>query len=87
MTSPLYTKLVAVQMVPESWEQFKKLARSQGLTSSSLLRQMVARELRRAARKAFVSPKPTTPTRVFSSTSAKLRTGAVSTLVTKSALI
>ncbi len=52
MTSPLYTKLVAVQMVPESWEQFKKLARSQGLTSSSLLRQMVARELRRAARQA-----------------------------------
>jgi len=46
----LGTKLVAVQMIPETWEEFKKLARSQGLSSSSLLRQMVARELRRAAK-------------------------------------
>lgn len=46
----LGTKLVAVQMVPETWEQFKKLALSQGLSSSSLLRQMVARELRKAAK-------------------------------------
>ncbi len=52
MTSPLYTKLVAVQMIPDSREQFKKLARSQGLSSSSLLRQMVAKELRRAAKEA-----------------------------------
>jgi hypothetical protein len=52
MTEPLGTKLVAVQMIPETWEQFKKLARSQGLSSSSLLRQMVARELRRAAKQA-----------------------------------
>jgi hypothetical protein len=52
MSNPLCTKLVAVQMVPDSWEQFKKLARSQGLSSSSLLRQMVARELRRASKQA-----------------------------------
>jgi hypothetical protein len=36
----------------EHWAEFATLARSQGQTASSLLRQLVAKELRRAAKAA-----------------------------------
>jgi hypothetical protein len=47
---PLGTKLVAVQMVPATWSEFKKLARSREVSSSALLRTLVTDELRRAAK-------------------------------------
>jgi post-segregation antitoxin (ccd killing protein) len=50
MPSDLNLKMVTVMAVPEHWEQFTALARAQGLSISALLRQMVAREVRRAAR-------------------------------------
>jgi len=43
-------KMVTITAVPEHWAQFAILARSQGLSTSAAIRQLIARELYKAAR-------------------------------------
>jgi hypothetical protein len=52
MSSPLKLKMISVMAVPEHWQQFAAVARAQGLSKSSLFRQMVVREIHRAAKEA-----------------------------------
>ena len=52
MTKPLYLKTATIKVSAEHWSQFAVLARSQALSASALLRQLVAKELHRAAKEA-----------------------------------
>ena len=54
MAKPLNLIPVTVMASADHWIQFTKLARSQGLSISTLLRLLVAKELRRAARQAVL---------------------------------
>jgi hypothetical protein len=52
MSSQLKLKMISIMAVPEHWKQFTALAHDQGLSISALLRQVIAREVRRAAQEA-----------------------------------
>ena len=48
----LKLKFTSMMVEPEHWKKFRDLARRQGITASSLLRQVIAREVAQAARAA-----------------------------------
>ena len=50
MVSPLEYKVISLSVTPNLWVEFIGLAHAEGLTASAKIRQMVARELRGAAR-------------------------------------
>jgi hypothetical protein len=45
-------QVTSFTMAPEPWAQFQKLAKSQSLSASALLRQLINKEIRRAKRAA-----------------------------------
>jgi hypothetical protein len=50
MNSPNRLKMTSMRIIPAHMNQLSEVARAQGLTASALVRQLVAREIRRAAK-------------------------------------
>jgi hypothetical protein len=51
MNSPSYLKLTSLMAVPAHMTQLRVIAHSRGLSSSALIRLLIAQELRRAAKR------------------------------------
>ena len=52
MTTKLNLKMISVMAIVEDWNQFASLAQSEGLSTSGKFRQVIRRELQRAAKEA-----------------------------------
>ena len=63
MAQSLKLKTATIMVFEPHWAQFAVLARSQGISLSALLRQLVAREVRQAAREeaAQIAPASVAP--------------------------
>jgi hypothetical protein len=54
MITPLLYKPISVTVEPTKWDAFVSLAHAEDLSASAKIRQMVAKELRMAAKNALV---------------------------------